>query len=292
MRFEARVLALPRAELGEGPTWDAAAARLLWVDIQGRRVYAASEEHLSLAIETELRVTAIVPTADPAVALCATESGLAYLELTEGSALAPVADFGLEPRVRLNDGACDPAGRLWVGSMDEDLALGRARLYRYDGEALRVMRDGLSLSNGIDWTPGGEAMYHVDSLAGEVTRYRFDVDRGALRAGKKFATFAESEGLPDGLAVDDDGGIWVALHGGSRVVGFDPAGERRAEVALPTPLVTSCCFGGADGRTMYISTARGEDDDDLAGSMFAARLPVSGPPARVFTAPAGAGSRS
>ena len=275
------------AVLGEGPRWDAVRGRLLWVDIERRQVHlfdpVTGEDSYA---EVDDRVGAAVPTVGDAV-LVALAHRLALLQ-PDGSLeeLVPIPHGRQD--MRLNDGACDPAGRFWVGSMALDLERAAAVLFRYEKGALERVLDGITLSNGIGWSPDGRLMYYVDSLAYGVDVFDFDADSGELRGRRPFVVLPRGSGVPDGLAVDEDGCLWLALYGRGRVHRYRPDGELDGEVTLPVTNVTSCGFGGADGRSLFVTTATQElapeelAGQPLAGSLFVADVGVSGPPARPF----------
>ena len=275
------------AVLGEGPRWDAVRGRLLWVDIERRQVHVfdpvTGEDSYA---EVDDRVGAAVPTVGDAV-LVALAHRLALLQ-PDGSLeeLVPIPHGRQD--MRLNDGACDPAGRFWVGSMALDLERAAAVLFRYEKGALERVLDGITLSNGIGWSPDGRLMYYVDSLAYGVDVFDFDADSGELRGRRPFVVLPRGSGVPDGLAVDEDGCLWLALYGRGRVHRYRPDGSLDGKLTLPVTNVTSCGFGGADGRSLFVTTATQELAPDalarqpLAGSLFVGDVGVSGPPAHPF----------
>lgn len=276
------------AVLGEGPRWDAEARRLLWVDIEAGELHLfdpASGEDRVLPLGS--RVGAAAPMGGGGV-LVALADRLATVD-PETRAVRTLVEIPHDESMRLNDGACDPAGRLWVGSMALDFAPGVASLYRYShaGGLDRVLSD-VTLSNGIGWTPDGRGMYYVDSMTYRIDLFDFDVETGAISARRPFAAIERGAGIPDGLAVDDEGGVWVALWGGGAVRRYDPAGTLDRVVAVPATQVTACCFGGDDGRSLYVTsastglTAEQLREQPLAGCVFVADPGVSGPPAQPF----------
>ena len=213
---------------------------------------------------------------------------LALVDLTDES-VRTLAEIPHGEEMRLNDGACDPAGRFWVGSMALDYARGAASLYRYslDQGLDRVVSD-VTISNGIGWTPDSRGMYYIDSMAYRVDRFDFDLATGGISGRKPFVAIERGAGIPDGLAVDDDGGVWVALWGGGAVRRYDAEGVLDRVLTVPADKVTACCFGGDDGRSLYITTASVELTAEerrrqpLAGSVFVADVGLSGPPAQPF----------
>jgi sugar lactone lactonase YvrE len=277
------------ALLAEGPRWDAGRQRLLWVDIEAGELHLfdpASGLDRALALGSKVGVAA--PTRSGPV-LVALADRLATLDLESG-AVRPLLDVPHPtPGLRTNDGAVDSAGRLWVGTMAEDGRREAGALYRLDpGGALETILTGVTLSNGIGWSPDGRLMYYVDSGTQRVDTIDFDAASGALTGRRPFAHIAPEDGIPDGLTVDDDGGVWVALFGGGEVRRYLADGALDATVDVPADNVTAPCFGGPDGRTLYITTASVELPAEraalqpLAGSLFAIEPGVSGPPARAF----------
>ena len=268
-------MAIPSsALLGEGPRWDAANERLLWVDIKRGELHVwDGEEDRVQTLEAPLG--AVAPTDDGDVLLAFADR----LALLSGETLATVP-HGAE--LRLNDGACDGDGRFWVGSMRFDETKGEdAALYRFDGTLERVL-DGVSLSNGIGWSPDGSRMYYIDTLTRNVDVFDYD---GEIANRRTLARVEREAGFPDGLAVDDEGGVWVAVWGGSAVRRYAPDGSLDRVLELPALNVTACCFAG---ETMFVTTAAPD------GRVFAADVGVSGPPAQPFrrTAPSDADSTS
>ena len=209
------------AKLAEGPRWDALGRRLLWVDIEGCRLHIF-ENGEDRAIGLDAMVGAAAPTSLGTV-LVALADRLALVDLADESvqALVPLPHG---PNVRANDGACDAAGRFWIGTMGLDDAPGAGALYRYDGGLERVL-DGVTLSNGLGWARDHSLMYYIDSPSYRVDVFDFELASGRVASRRPFVSIDESDGTPDGLAIDDEGGIWVALYGGSCVRRYDENGR-------------------------------------------------------------------
>ena len=140
------------------------------------------------------------------------------------------------------------------------------------------------MSNGLGWSPDGETMYYVDSLTHRIDAFDFEIADGQISERRQWVAIEPGAGIPDGLAVDDAGGVWLALWGGAAVRRYAPDGALDRVLTVPTDNVTACCFGGVDGRSLYITTASVElpDHQPLAGSVFVTEVDVSGPPARPF----------
>jgi sugar lactone lactonase YvrE len=276
------------ALLGEGPRWDAATGRLLWVNIEAGALHVFDPESghdRSILLGT--RVGSASPMRSGCV-LVALADRLAAIDLDDES-VRTLVEIPHGPEMRLNDGACDPLGRFWVGSMALDYAPGAAALYRYspNGSLERVIEN-VTLSNGLGWSADGARMYYVDSMAYRVDVFDFDLASGAVSGRRPFATIERGAGIPDGLAVDHEGGVWIALYRGGAVRRYGADGTLERVLAVPADNVTACCFGGHDGHVLYITTASQELTAEqrrrqpLAGSVFVADVGVTGPPAQPF----------
>jgi sugar lactone lactonase YvrE len=260
------------AKLAEGPRWDAATRRLLWVDIEGCELHVLDSGE-DRAIGLDAMVGAAAPTNSGAV-LVALADRLALVDLADES-VRTLVRLPHGPALRSNDGACDAAGRFWIGTMRLDVTPDAGALYRFDGGLHRVL-DGVTLSNGLGWTREDTRMYYIDSAAYRVDAFDFELAAGRLGQRRPFVSIDKSDGIPDGLTVDDDGGVWVALYGGGRVHRYDERGRLDAVLEVPAKNVTSCCFGDDAGRSLFVTTAAPD------GNVYVTQPGVSGPPAHVF----------
>jgi len=268
-------------DLAEGPVWDVVGGRLLWVDIPRGRVLSGlvSQDRVEVTDEQQFpgTVSAVVPTDDGGL-LVALRGGFASIDaqgtVRTGGRVLPEPDDR-----RLNDGACDPAGRFLVGSMALGGRINDERLYRLDHlGAVEVLDDGLTLSNGLGWSPDGQTMYHVDSVPGVVWSRSYDPLSGATGARREHLRI--QGGTPDGICVDADGNLWVALWGAGQVRCFDPTGTHVATVDVAAPHTSSVAFVGPGLDRLLITTAR----EDLSPSQLDA-YPRSG---HLFLADVGA----
>jgi sugar lactone lactonase YvrE len=265
------------AALAEGPRWDARIERLIWVDIDGKALHrfdpATGEDE---ATPLPAKVGAAAPTADPDRILVALADRLAIADVRSGE-LAPLLDVPhAHPGLRTNDGAVDPSGRFWIGTMaDDEETPDRGALYRLDGNELTTVLAPISLSNGLDWR--GTRMYYADTPTQRVDLLDYDDATGAVENRRPFVTIDEADGSPDGLVLDDEGGVWLALWGGGQVRRYDPDGTHTATLEIPADNVTACWFAG---ERLYITTAA--SPQPLGGSLFVAEPGVSGPPARAY----------
>ena len=273
-------------ELGEGPFWDAGRERLLWVDIAGGVVLSGRLVGERVEVDDEHRfpppVAAAVPTADDGL-LIALRGGLATVA-ADGTMRtgAPVLPAGIDSR--FNDGACDPAGRFLVGSMSLDDREEEERLYRIDAAgSVEVVDDGLTLSNGLGWSPDGRTLYHVDSAPGIVWSRSYDVGTGAM--GPRQQLLRIDDGTPDGMCVDTDGNLWIAVYGAGEVRCFTAGGEQVATVEVAAPHTTSVAFVGPALDRLLITSAREGlsaaelDAHPLSGHLFLADVGAHGLPA-------------
>jgi sugar lactone lactonase YvrE len=287
----AQIVARAGAVLGEGPRWDAADERLLWVDIEAGSVHlfepATGRDRVAASFDS--KVGAVAPWRDDKI-LVALASELAEADLAGGTVRGLVALPHARPGMRCNDGACDAAGRFWIGTMAEDSSPGAGALYRYDGgDRLHTMLEGVTLANGLGWDRAAERMFFIDSPTQRVDVLDFDLATGRVADRRPFAEIPPQDGIPDGLAVDDEGGVWVALYGGGEVRRFGPDGRPDARIEVPADNVTACCFAGPDGRRLYITTAsQGVPPEPAgrarpAGGLFSIDVPFSGAAAHAYT---------
>ncbi len=269
-----------RARLGEGPVWDEATETLPWIDILDHRVHrfdpaTGGDE----AWDVGEVVGCVWPARDGRL-LVALRRRVALLDPATG-ALEMVAEIDLGGGDRLNDGACDARGRFWIGSISREE--GGAALWRVDPDgSVRRMEAGLTVSNGVGWSPDGVTMYLTDSPAQTIHAYDFDTDAGTLSGKRVFVDVKGEDGFPDGLAVDAEGGVWSARFAGGCVVRYAPDGRETHRVAVPAPKSTSCAFGGPTFRDLYVTTASvGLSEEEIAaafdsGDLFRFRPDVPG----------------
>jgi sugar lactone lactonase YvrE len=274
-----------RARLGEGPAWDAAAGVLWWVDVWDYRVHRwdprTDEDR---AFDTGEATAFAIPTEGGAVV--GLRQRVVRLDAATGELRTLAEVPGLDPRERINDGKCDPRGRLWFGTFAKEE--GAASVWRLDGGGLRRMGGGLTIANGFAWSPDGRTLYLSDSPAKRVYAFPFDMDAGTLGERRVLADRSDGDSFPDGAAVDRDGFLWSAQWEGGAVVRIGPDGREAGRVELPVPLVTSCAFGGADERDLYVTTAQvGLPDERIegawhAGDLFRVRMDVPGVPVAAY----------
>jgi sugar lactone lactonase YvrE len=251
------------AALGEGPTWDTGSSTLVWVDITAGEVhrYAPARDDDAVLVVPQ-HVGAAKPRALGGLVLNLRD-GIALLD-RDGTKKWLV--YWERPGVRGNDAAVDPAGRLWAGTMRYDEGEGGGWLARVepDGSA-KVVLDKVTISNGVGWSPDGTRMYYIDTPLRRVDVLDFDQDSGEVSARRPLCSIDDTAGSPDGLCVDTEGCVWVALWGGGAIRRYTPAGVLDREIAVPVDQPTACCFGGADLTDLYVTSARvGLDEAALA----------------------------
>jgi sugar lactone lactonase YvrE len=269
----------PVAYHGEGPVWSERWGGLRWVDMLAGDV-------LSLAADgtVERRHVASV-----AAALRPRGRGGAVLGIERGFALEDadgtitrLSELWTEERLRMNEGACDPDGRFYCGSMAYDKRPGGGALYRLDPDrSAHVVLENVTVSNGLDWSPDGSLAYYNDTDTGRVDV--FDYERDAGLSGRR--PFVETGARPDGLTVDAEGGVWVALSNAGAVRRYTADGLLDEVVELPVTKVTACTFGGPRLDQLFITTSREALDpaaEPAAGSLFRAVPGVTGLPVREF----------
>jgi len=278
-----------RADLGEGPVWDDRRDRLLFVDIMRGDVHA---------FDPATSVDRVVNVGRPVGAVALTTRGDWILAADRGFFRAD-PDTGrttlivdVEPGrddTRMNDGAVDPAGRFWAGTMSLVRQPGQGALYRLDpdGTAHRILAP-VTTSNGIDWSPDGRWMYYVDTPTRRIDVFAFDAATGVPSERRTLVDLAGETGRPDGLVVDQDGAIWVALWQGGEVRRYTAEGRLDQIVKVPATLTTKAAFGGPSLADLYITTASGSRDvtsradEPHAGGLFRLRPGVRGQSVRRF----------
>lgn len=271
-----------RNTLGECPTWDAATGGFYWIDVMEKllfrldssgavRKWPLSDHPGSIAVRSQNEV------------LVAFRRGLSLFSTATGEETSldcSGVDFAQE---RFNDGACDRRGRFWVGTLDRKLAHPVAGLYCFDGAGPpRKVLGGVTISNGIAWSPDSTRLYRTDSHTRRIHVHAFDLERGEVGEDRLFADFTAQNGAPDGCTVDAEGCLWSVDAHNARLIRFDPEGEVMCDLKAPTARPSSLAFGGPKLNTLYVTSMRhGLTPEQLAadpgaGSLFTARMDVHG----------------
>jgi sugar lactone lactonase YvrE len=264
------------ADHGEGPVWDSLHHELLWVDVGSGRLHRGRPEPGGVLHVATLELGVPLGAVSPARSggwVVAAGSGFAQLEPDGRLTWIAEPEAG-RPELRMNDGACDPRGRFWAGSMAYAETEGAGTLYRLDQDgSVCPMVSGTTISNGLGWSDDGARLWYVDSGPGTVDAFDFDLGAGTLSNRRTVIRIDPDDGVPDGFTVDAEDHLWVAVWDGGEVRRYTPAGRLVARVRLPVSRPTSCCFGGAGLATLFITTARkGLTDGELSSQPDAGRL--------------------
>jgi sugar lactone lactonase YvrE len=271
---------VPVATLGEGPIWDAGQQALYWVDIPECLVHRLDADGSITTWAAGQPVGTVVPRASGGLVVAARD-GFMAMDPDTGHLTMLAAVEQDRAQTRMNDGACDRTGRFYAGTMAADESPGLGTLYRLDLDLqVSKLATGLGISNGIGWSPDERLMYYIDSLDHQVDVFDYDAATGAIEGRRKFAAVGGGDVVPDGLTVDADGNVWVAVWGGAAVLRHDPDGRVRQTVEVPATQVTSCVFGGPDLDRLYITSAAG--GGAAAGGLFVCEPGVTGQPSHPF----------
>ncbi len=278
------------AHLGEGPVWDENEQKLWWVDILSGKIHQydpAKKENLTFDAGEHVGAIALRKKGG---LLLARKSGFAFVDDETGE-ITPLLDPEEEiPNNRFNDGKCDPSGRFWAGTMAYDLKEGAGNLWCLDSD-LEITKklDGVTISNGLVWNSRADRFFFIDTMTGDLCSFQYENESGRI-SGKTVIIHIEDEtGYPDGMTIDTEDKLWVALYGGGKVIRINPENaEIEFEIHLPVPKPTSCTFGGQNLNELYITTCREHMSDEeieqapLSGSLFQAELSFQGLPADRF----------
>ncbi len=276
-----------RARLGECPVWDADRQQLYWVDVYNHRVHQFDPATGSdIHFDTGDVVSAIALAGNDRL-LIALGDRIAFLSTVTGK-VTPLYQVEFPyPDTRFNDGKCDSQGRFWIGSISD--AAGQAELYRYDPDgSLQMMETGLTISNGLGWSPDESTFYLTDSAQRRIYAYNFDVETGAISDRRVLVDLSSEIVEPDGLAIDGEGNLWTALWNGWGVACFNATGQEILRVKLPVQRPTSVTFGGTHLTDLYITSASvGLSQKEIqqgfnAGDLFRFSTHLPGAPTQPF----------
>lgn len=279
-----------KSDLGEGAIWNYKTGELIWVNITDKILNFYNPR---LKSNKEMLTGQMIGTVVPAESgkmMVALENGFYQLDPETGAKkLIANPEEGIKGN-RFNDGKCDPAGRFWAGTMSTDGKRQAGALYRLDPDSsVHKMIDNVSTSNGVVWSPDYTKMYYIDTPTRKVMAWDYDNETGEISNPETAIEVPEEMGYPDGMTIDAEGNVWIALWGGSAVGCWNPeTGELLRTIDVPAKNVTSCAFGDDDLGTLYITTARqGTSDEELekfplAGGVFKIRPGVKGVEAFFF----------
>ncbi len=272
-----------RAELGEGPCWDARTQTLHWLDVLKKRIYAGSD----LLAQLDEFVGCAAPRRDGGFILALKNS---LVDLKPDSAKPTLLASVSEPvHNRFNDGKCDPAGRFLAGTMDHNEVEASGALYSYNGKTVTTLLTGIRISNGLTWSPDHKTFHYIDTPTRQVTAFDYDFATGQIANPRAAIRIPDGMGWPDGMTSDTDGNLWIAMWGGAQVTKWDPrTGQLLEQISVPALQSSSCIFGGADLNELYITSARkGMSEADLqkyplSGGLFKVVTKVTGMPTFEF----------
>jgi sugar lactone lactonase YvrE len=273
-----------KSELGEGAVWNPKTHELLWINITGKILnFYNPKSGNNKEMFTGQMIGTVVPTESGDV-LVALQNGIYQLNPETGTKKQIVDPESDLPNNRFNDGKCDPAGRFWAGTMSIKDEKSAGALYRLDADStLHKMVENVSISNGIVWSLDKTKMYYIDTPTQKVVVYDYNNKTGEIKNKNTAVEIPKEMGSPDGMTIDSEGNLWIALWGGSAVGCWNPvSGKLLQTIDVPAKNVTSCSFGDEDLGTLYITTARissSKEDLDrypLSGGVFKTRPGVKG----------------
>jgi len=273
-----------KATLGEGAIWNYKTKELYWVDIEGKQLHIYNPKtNENKTLKTTSRIGTVVPFTEKE-AVIALEDGVHKIDLKSGKSNL-FTDMKSELLgSRLNDGKCDPAGRFWVGSMHLKQEKDKANLYTISSEnVLKKKIDSVTISNGIVWTSDKKTMYYIDTPTSTIKEFEYNNETGEISNGKIAVEIPKSLGFPDGMTIDAENMLWVAMWNGNAVIRFNPkTGKVMSKIEVPAHNITSCAFGGDNLDVLYITsasidmTAEEIEKYPLAGSVFKVKPGVKG----------------
>ncbi len=276
--------------LGEGAFWHELRQSFFWVDIEGKRLHERSEKKGNANFWQFQHRPSMIALNTRGQMVIAFQSGLAQVDLNTGNVHWLLAIEKDNPGIRTNDGAVDPAGRLWIGTMDVNFKEGNGALHCIGKDfSLTKKVEGLTIPNGLVWSLDGRTMYHIDSPTKKAQAYSFDSKTGEIVFERTAVTIQLGGGAPDGMCMDEDGMLWIAQWDGFGVYRWDPlTGKLLDKIEVPVPQVSSCAFGGPDFDQLFITTARENfSAENLkkypdSGSVYVARPGVRGTKKNLF----------
>jgi sugar lactone lactonase YvrE len=261
--------------LGEGPVWDNRQKKIFWIDILNGVIqyyYPASGEYRTCQVGQMIGAIALKRSGGLITAL---KSGFAEIDLNKETVrLISEVETNL-PDNRFNDGKCDPAGRFWAGTMSISNTPHAGSLYVLEKNFVRTKIVGVSCSNGLAWSPDHKTLYYIDTPTSSVVAYDYNIITGNITNKNIVINISKEEGYPDGMTIDTEGMLWIALWGGWKIARYNPyTGKQLSQFSLPVSRVSSCIFGGDTLEDIYITSARtGLSEDEiktqpLSGSLF------------------------
>ena len=274
-----------RCQIGEGPIWHSIEKRIYWVDIPRGEAFCfdpETNEH-KICYKGDEQLSGLTIQEDGSILLLFQRGAIAILR--DGDLKFVVDKVPGLRGIGLNDMIADPRGRVLWGSIPEDIFSGEftCGLYCIDTDgSVSMIEEGIGVSNGLGFSPGGKHLYYTDTMVRSIYRYDYDEERGTLSNKSVFVEVPEEYGDPDGMTVDSEGYVWTAVWGSKSVVRYDPQGKEDRRVKFPALKISSVCFGGNEYEDMYVTSAiagpMGPDDDETAGALFRVRPGIRGVP--------------
>ena len=277
-----------KATLGEGPVWDAKSQTLYWIDILEKRIYTGTQ--VIAQLDKFIGCLSLRPGGNLLIALSEVEglSSLVNLQV-DSSQQGVLATMSEAANTRFNDGKCDPAGRFLVGSMDMNETDPIGSVYSFDGKQVTKLFGGVTISNGLTWSPDHKTFYYIDTPTRKVQAFDYDLATGQIANPRVAIHVPDSLGWADGMTSDTDGNLWIALWGGAQVTKWNPhTGQLLERIPVPALQTSSCIFGGKDMNELYVTSARkGMSEADLqkyplSGGLFKIETKVTGMPTFEF----------
>ena len=250
--MKAELLFDTKATLGEGPVWDARTQTLYWIDILNKRIYTNAD----VLLESDEIIGCLAPRKSGGLTFTKRFSFWTFeVDPVRTAFLFSLTDEPLNNR--FNDGKCDPRGRFLAGTMDMGETDPKGSLYLFDGKSITKLFGGVTISNGLTWSPDHKTFYYIDTPTREVKAFDYDLETGAIANPRVAVRVPESLGWPDGMTSDMQGNLWIAMWGGAQVTKWDPTtGQLLERIPVPAKNVSSCVFGGKDMNELYLTSAR------------------------------------
>jgi len=277
-------------DLGEGPIWDHVKGEIIWVDYNSGKVCSFHVDSQNYFVESIADTVMVAIPTNRNNWIVAIDKNICIYNPQKKELLKGITVQENKPNNRLNDGKCDAKNRLWIGTMSYTANANAGALYKINADlSYEKMDEPFTVPNGIAWNKENTAMYVVDSMMKKIFRYDFDLEKGTISNKTILIDTSAETGLPDGMTIDEDDNLWVAFWQGQSVLQFDTGiGKVLTRINTPAFIPTSCCFGGEDLGTMYITSCRKHDTTEnieqlpLAGGLFSIRPGIRGMPTQFF----------
>ncbi|MEG9248597.1 SMP-30/gluconolactonase/LRE family protein [Arthrobacter sp. Soc17.1.1.1] len=270
---------------GEGPYWDPRRGELLLVDMMEGDVLVRHDDGTFDRHDVHPRLAGVIRGRASGGYVVGVERGFVFAD-DSFSTLEQGPEAFSDGSVRMNDGGCDTAGRFLCGSMGWEGGFGAGTLYALgEDHGVSALLTGITVSNGLHFSPAGDTAFFADTPTGRIDALGYDIAAGRFTDRRTFAVVEQALGMPDGLAIDTEGGIWAALYGGGAVARFDASGRLSEHIPLPVTNVTACAFGGPDLTTLFITTTQENvpaGSEPQAGALFAVEPGIAGAPLPMF----------